>query len=165
MSTISDSVPIPLHFLKAWYLKSSRTYLLMFTLKPGYALIYLAGEVPYLQLFLLLFHKLLLLFDRVLHLQNSIRGVLLCEVNVVGIGVCSTLYSRNYQVGLGRGPIRVWDIGKGVICEVKCWLWIVWHLKLLHMYVWIVSLQSNVLLPVLIDCLIMIEAGMRVRAS
>jgi hypothetical protein len=35
----------------------------------------------------------------------------------------------------------------------------------LHLYVRIVSLQSDILLAILIDCLVMIEAGMRVGAS
>jgi hypothetical protein len=138
----------------------------VFTLKPGYTLIYFARKVPYLHLFLLLLHKLLLLFYRVLHLHNSIWGMLLIEVNCVGVTVGScTLNSRYYQIRLRRSRVRVRDISERVICQVECCLWIVWHLKLLHLYVWIVSLQSNILLAFLIDCLVMIEAGVRVGAS
>ena len=138
----------------------------MLTLKPGYALIYLAGEVSYLQLFLLMFDKLLLLlfYRRVLlHLLNSVWGMLLGEVNVAGIGIGCTLCTRNNQVRLRRG--HVWNISEGVATKVYCWLWIRCLLKLLDLNVWIVSLQSNILLALLVDCLIMIEARMWIGTS
>jgi hypothetical protein len=100
--------------------KSLNTYLLMFTLESGYALIYFAWQIPYLHLFLLLLHKLLLLLlDRMLlHLHHSIWWMLLCVVNVVGVSISCTLNSGYYQIRLRRGGVWVWNIGEGVVCQV-----------------------------------------------